>query len=207
MTEHPAMKTPSIGARIWRLLSKPTTHFSLGAILIYGFGLGVVFWGGFHWAMELSNTDTFCLSCHEHSQFTLPETQQSRHSTNVAGIHTTCYDCHVPREWSHKVMHKIYVTNEFFHHLAGTIDTREKYENRRLAMATDVWTAMRQSNSRECRNCHSFEGMNIRLQEGLAARQHQLAAEQGVTCIECHMGVAHKLPAGAPERHLLSETK
>jgi cytochrome c-type protein NapC len=206
MTEHPAMKTPSIRARIWRLISKPSAHFSLGAILLYGFGLGIVFWGGFHWAIELSNTDTFCLSCHEHSQYTLPEVQQSRHFANVSGVKAACYDCHVPRDWLYKVTRKVYVTNELFHHLAGSLDTRPKYEARRLGMAQDIWTSMRESDSRECRNCHSYEAMKTTEQEGLAARQHQLAAERGgVTCIDCHMGIAHKLPPGAPERKLLSE--
>jgi len=93
-----------------------------------------------------------------------------------------------------------------FHHLAGSLDTRAQYEAKRLAMAEDVWASMRESDSRECRNCHSYDAMSATAQEGLAARQHQLAAERGVTCISCHMGIAHKLPPGAPERKLLSET-
>lgn len=201
------MKGPNLVVRAWRQFVNPSAYYSLGAILAYGFGLGIVFWGGFHWTMELTNTETFCVSCHEHSQFTLPEVQASRHYSNAAGIRAACYDCHVPRDWLHKVTTKAYVTNELFHHLAGTVDTREKYEAKRTAMAYDVWRRMRESDSRECRNCHDLSAMNPRQQEGLAARQHELASARGVTCIDCHMGVAHKLPAGAPERRLLSESK
>ena len=205
MAEHPSRKGPGLLERLWRLLVNPSAHYSLGAILLYGIGLGVVFWGGFHWAIELSNTETFCVSCHEHSSFTLPEVEKTAHYHNVAGARAQCYDCHVPRDWAHKVSTKVTVTREFFQHLAGSIDTREKYESKRLAMAMDVWQKMRESNSRECRNCHDYSYMNLQQQEGLAARQHQLAAQQKIGCIECHMGVAHKLPVGAPERHLLSE--
>ena len=206
MAEHPSMKGRGLLARAWRLIVTPSSHFSLGAILLYGFGLGIVFWGGFHWAIELSNTETFCVSCHEHATFTLPEVQKTAHYSNIFGSRAQCYDCHVPRDWLHKVTTKVYVTREFFQHLAGAIDTREKYEAKRLSMAMEVWQRMRESNSRECRNCHDYSYMSLKQQEGLAARQHQLAADQNVGCIDCHMGIAHKLPVGAPERHLLSET-
>ena len=29
------------------------------------FTAGIVFWGGFNWSMELTNTEAFCISCHE----------------------------------------------------------------------------------------------------------------------------------------------
>ncbi|MEI6984774.1 MAG: NapC/NirT family cytochrome c [Rhodospirillaceae bacterium] len=205
MTEHPAMKNPNLLVRIWRLFVSPSAHFTLGAILLYGVALGIVCWGGFHWAIELTNTETFCVSCHEHSRFTLPEVQQSSHYTNASGVRATCHDCHVPHDWLNKVATKIAVTREFFYHLAGSINTREKYEAHRQDMALNVWRSMRESDSRECRNCHDYTAMNIKLQEGLASRQHQLAVEHGVTCIDCHMGLAHKLPEGVPERKLLSE--
>ena len=205
MAEHPSMKGRGLLARAWRLIVTPSSHFSLGAILLYGIGLGIVFWGGFHWAIELSNTETFCLSCHEHANFTLPEVQKTTHYSNVSGTRANCYDCHVPRDWLHKVMTKVSVTRELFNHMAGTVDTREKYEAKRLVMAQEVWQQMRESNSRECRNCHDYGSMSLKQQEGTAARQHQLASERGVGCVDCHMGVAHKLPTGAPERHLLSE--
>ena len=38
---------------------------SLGFLTLGGFACGVMFWGGFNTAMEFTNTETFCLSCHE----------------------------------------------------------------------------------------------------------------------------------------------
>ncbi|MBF0563348.1 MAG: NapC/NirT family cytochrome c [Alphaproteobacteria bacterium] len=207
MAEHPATRSPNILVRLWRLLASPSAYYSFGAILLYGLGLGIVLWGGFHWAIELSNSETFCLSCHEHSEYTQPEFQLSKHYSNVPGVRAECYDCHVSREWVYKVSTKLYFVNELIEHLAGTLSTREKYEAKRPAMAQAIWQRMRENDSRGCRNCHYYASMNLAQQEGLAARQHQLAAERGVTCIECHMGVAHKLPAVVPERKLLSETR
>ena len=49
----------------WLILSRPSIHFSLGFLTIGGFVAGIMFWGGFNTALELTNTETFCVSCHE----------------------------------------------------------------------------------------------------------------------------------------------
>lgn len=200
-------KRSSLIGRVWRSFTTPSAHFSFGAILLYGIFAGIVFWGGFHWAIELSNTETFCLSCHEMRAYVYPEVAASRHYNNQSGVRAICTDCHVPKDWAHKLTRKIVVTRELYYHLLGTLATREKFESKRLEMAERVWASMRQSDSRECRNCHAFNAMDLLAQEGLAARQHQLAAERGVTCIECHMGIAHALPDGAPERQLIVDLR
>jgi cytochrome c-type protein NapC len=53
---------------------------------------------------------------------------------------------------------------------------------------------MKKTNSRECRNCHSEEAMDITGQRTVAAEQHKLARQQEKTCIDCHKGIAHQLP-------------
>lgn len=205
MYEEPEKEKRGLLGRFFHAFTAPSAHYSLGALLLYGFALGVVFWGSFHWAIELSNSEAFCVYCHEHSSVNLVELKQSVHYSNESGIRATCHNCHVPEEWVYKVARKIYVTNELFHHLMGSLSTPEKYEAKRLKLAEFVWDSMRRSDSRECRSCHTLEAMNLRMQEGVAARQHKLAAERGVTCIDCHKGVAHHLPAGTPERKLLTE--
>ncbi len=208
MIEQPARKRTGFFARLWRVFTTPSAHFSLGAILGYGFFAGIVFWGGFHWAMKLSDTETFCLSCHEMREFVYPDVVASQHYGNQSGVRAICSDCHVPQEWAHMMARKAYATvNELYHHAAGSISTREKYEARRLIMAEKVWTRMVASDSRECRNCHDYDYMDLARQEGLAARQHQLAIERGVTCIDCHKGIAHSLPEGAPQRRLLVDLR
>ncbi len=61
-------------------------------------------------------------------------------------------------------------------------------------MAQRVWDAMKATDSRECRNCHSINGMTLGLekQKPRARAQHESAEEEGETCIDCHKGIAHK---------------
>jgi len=104
----------------------------------------------------------------------------------------------VPREWLPKMVRKVQATNELYHKMVGSIDTPEKYEAKRLQMAEHVWETMRATDSRECRNCHSFESMDFHKQGRRAAEKMQKVVDRktGETCIECHKGIAHKLPEG-----------
>jgi nitrate/TMAO reductase-like tetraheme cytochrome c subunit len=54
---------------------------------------------------------------------------------------------------------------------------------------------MMANDSRECRNCHSYESMDFHKQGRRAQEKMREGLEKGKTCIECHKGVAHKLPA------------
>ena len=89
---------------------------------------------------------------------------------------------------------KIVASNEVWQTLMGTIDTRAKFEAHRMQLATHVWKVMKESDSRECRNCHSFEAMNSAKQRPLAQKNHAEAQTSGKTCIDCHKGIAHLLP-------------
>ncbi len=171
----------------WWLLGLP-----VGAYLF--FILGILFWGGFNWSMELTNTEEFCTSCHEMADKPFKEYQQTVHYSNPSGVRASCPDCHVPKPWIYKVARKIQATNEVYHKILGSIDTPEKFEQQRLAMATRVWEQMRKTDSRECRNCHNFEFMALDEQSRPAKRNHAKIKEQGKTCIDCHQGIAHELP-------------
>jgi len=86
--------------------------------------------------------------------------------------------------------------NDVFHHLMGTIDTREKFEKNRIALARRVWQRMKESDSRECRHCHDTQTMDPEKQGKTARKQHLKMATGGRTCIDCHYGIAHKEPEG-----------
>ena len=164
-----------------------------------GFVAGVVFWGGFNWSLEATNTEEFCISCHEMRDFVYPEYQETVHYSNRTGVRASCPDCHVPHPYLYKLQRKVYATNELFHKIAGTVDTREKFEAHRLEMAERVWRVMKETDSRECRNCHEFQHMDPEAQERVSARRHEKAFKQGGTCIDCHKGIAHHLPEGYVE--------
>ncbi|KPK11522.1 MAG: hypothetical protein AMJ68_05605 [Acidithiobacillales bacterium SG8_45] len=181
--------------RVWQMLKAPTTKYSLGALLGAGLVSGVILWGGFNWALEITNTETFCISCHEMRENVYAEYKDTIHYSNRSGVRATCPDCHVPKEWHWKVLRKIKASNELVHKVLGTIDTREKYEAKRLKLARNVWHAMKDTDSRECRNCHDFKSMDYSAQGRRAVRRHTVGFDEGATCIDCHKGIAHRLPA------------
>jgi cytochrome c-type protein NapC len=76
----------------------------------------------------------------------------------------------------------------------GTIDTPEKFQAKRLELAKEVWHTMQETDSRECRNCHGFDFMDLYGQGQVASEKHRQADQEGRTCIECHQGISHQLP-------------
>jgi nitrate/TMAO reductase-like tetraheme cytochrome c subunit len=180
-------------ARLWAFLWRPSARFSLATLVIAGGIAGIVFWGGFNWALEATNTEAFCISCHEMRDNVYQELKETIHWSNRSGVRAICSDCHVPHQWVYKMKRKIEASNEVLHKILGTIDTREKFEAHRLELAKHVWATMKSTDSRECRNCHSAESMNPAKQSA-AAKVMQDGLKAGLTCIDCHMGIAHHLP-------------
>jgi len=78
----------------------------------------------------------------------------------------------------------------------GTIDTREKFQDRRAFLAERVWGDVRRTDSRECRNCHDIAHMDEEKQDRYSVRRHKKGIDKGETCIDCHEGIAHELPEG-----------
>ena len=152
---------------------------------------GIIFWGGFNTVMEATNTLEFCTTCHEMEQNVYKEYKHTVHAQSRTGVGAICSDCHVPKDWTHKMIRKIQASNEVFHWIMGTINTPEKFNAKRLTLAKHVWKTMKETDSRECRNCHSFEAMNPRFQRPRARKQHLNAMKTGQTCIDCHKGIAH----------------
>jgi cytochrome c-type protein NapC len=188
----------SFWSRLWR---RPKNRWLLG-IPAGGFAMfvvGVLFWGGFNWTLEATNTEAFCTSCHEMRDFVYPEYKETIHYSNRTGVRASCPDCHVPHPYIYKLQRKVHATNELYHKILGTVDTRDKFEAKRLEMAQNVWRVMKETDSRECRNCHEFEHMDPEAQERVSARRHEKAFKQGQTCIDCHKGIAHHLPEGYEE--------
>jgi len=160
-----------------------------GAVVF--FVVGIIFWGGFNTAMEATNTLEFCVTCHEMEDNVYQEYKPTIHYSNRTGVRASCSDCHVPDPWVHKMVRKIQASREVFYWLTGKIDTKEKFNEHRLSLAKNVWKAMKDTDSRECRNCHNFESMNPEYQKPRARKQHLNAFETGQTCIDCHKGIAH----------------
>ena len=185
--------------RFWVWIWGPVTGLA-GA----GFIAGIVFCGGFNTAMEMTNTEQFCVSCYEMRENVFVEYRNTGHYQNRTGARATCPDCHVPREWGPKVLRKIYASNELLLKALGSIDTPEKFNAKRAQLAFNGWKRMKANDSQECRNCHNFSYMDYAEQNRRSATAHQVAFNAQQTCIDCCKGIAHTLPEleqhiGAPK--------
>lgn len=195
----PEGKKPGLLRRLWQWWRRPS-RLALGTLLIIGFIAGVLFWGGFNTGMEMANTESFCISCHEMKDNVYEEYMETIHYSNRSGVRATCPDCHVPHEFVPKMVRKIKASKELYAKALGLIDTPQKFEAHRLQMAQNEWARMEANNSQECRNCHNFDSMDLSVQKTVASKMHAQAMDAGKTCIDCHKGIAHKLPdmSGVP---------
>ena len=184
---------------LWQRLRRPATGFSVLTLLLLGGVGGVIFWGGFHTVVEATNTETFCIGCHEMKNNVYAEYKETIHYTNRTGVRAVCADCHVPKEWGPKMIRKVQATRELYGKVMGTIDTREKFEAKRLQLAEREWARMMANDSLECRNCHTLASMDVEKQKPRAKKSHELAVRDKETCIVCHKGIAHHKPAGMKE--------
>lgn len=185
---------PGVLKRAWNFLKRPSAKYSLLTLTVVGFFAGIIFWGGFHTALEATNTLGFCISCHEMRDTVYQEYKKTIHYSNRTGVRAICSDCHVPRDWGHKMLRKAQASMELWGKMTGYVDTPEKFETHRMELATHEWERMKSADSRECRNCHSFDAMSDEIQKQSVFKRHMKAKDEGKTCIDCHKGIAHKLP-------------
>ena len=187
--------TPSRLSRLRRFFLRPSS-LSATAVVAVGMLSGVLFWGGFNTGMEATNTLDFCTSCHEMRDTVFQEYKETVHFKNRSGVRAACADCHVPKDWAHKFLRKVQASSELYgKFVTASIDTPDKFEAQRMEMAQRVWATMKESDSRECRNCHSWEAMDPHKQGSRGRKKMEVGQKEGKTCIDCHKGVAHLLPA------------
>lgn len=163
------------------------------AIVAGIFMLGFVTFGGVNTFFAYTNQMDFCISCHTMKN-NYVEYQESLHFKNRTGVQATCADCHVPKDFLPKLKAKIMAAKDVYHEILGTIDTKEKFEARRWEMASSVWAKMKETDSRECRNCHDFDNMDLSTQSRMARKKHARAPMKEQTCIDCHKGIVHVEP-------------
>ena len=149
-----------------------------------------------------TNTEQFCIGCHEMRDNVYAEFKGTIHDVNRSGVRAICSNCHVPHEPIPLIKRKIRASLELWGHLRGVIDTKEKFEAHRYQLAKRVWTRMKQTDSLECRNCHHADAMEPEKQSEKARARHAKMKADGLTCIDCHFGIAHKEPDGPGPQEL-----
>jgi nitrate/TMAO reductase-like tetraheme cytochrome c subunit len=176
-------------SRLWLVLA--------GGVLIGGLGFA-----GFHFALMdgYTNSLEMCTSCHE-MDGVYREYQKSTHYKNPSGVRVVCSNCHVPHgkgvgDYVDKLMDKIFVGGRHaYHHLVGTYPDAASFEKARYRLAQNVLENMRQRDSKECRQCHTFDAMQLANQDRAAASKHERVMKEGnKTCVDCHSGIVHEEP-------------
>jgi cytochrome c-type protein NapC len=157
--------------------------------------VGIASVAAFNVVMDETNTEEFCISCHEMKDNNYREYQDTLHYANRSGMRAECSDCHVPQEFVPKMIAKVKASMDLYHSVLGTVDTPEKFAARRPEMARREWERMKANDSQECRNCHDADSFDYGLQSYRSVQQHEEGLATGQTCIDCHKGIAHKLPA------------
>jgi cytochrome c-type protein NapC len=150
-----------------------------------------------------TNTEEFCIGCHEMKNNVYAEYKGTIHDQNRTGVRAICPDCHVPRQPGPMIMRKMQASMELYgHFISKSISTKEKFEAKRYELATHVWKRMKETDSLECRNCHNTDKMSHELQSVKAQARHAKAVTEKLTCIDCHFGIAHKEPEGPGPREM-----
>ncbi|GAB0057639.1 Denitrification system component NirT [Candidatus Magnetaquicoccaceae bacterium FCR-1] len=172
-----------------------------------GIAVGVIGFLGFHFTIMdgYTNSLAMCTSCHE-MDGVYEEYQKSVHYKNPSGVRVVCSSCHVPHgkgvtDYIDKFLDKAIVGGRhLYHHVVGTYPDKASFEKARYRLAQQVIENMRGRDSRECRQCHTYEAMQFADQQRSAANKHEKMMKDGTkTCIDCHMGIAHEEPTEPSE--------
>ena len=91
------------------------------------------------------------------------------------------------------MVRKVKAAKEVWGHITGVIDTPQKFEAHRLAMAESEWSRLKANGAQECRNCHHPASMASK-EKPHVKDMHKGVIESGQICTDCHKGVAHKAP-------------
>jgi cytochrome c-type protein NapC len=181
------------------MIRRPSAKYSLLSLLVVGFFSGIFFWGGFNTGMEATNTLEFCIGCHEMRDNVYVEYKKTIHYTNRTGRARRLF--RLPRAEGLDAQDDPQDPGE-----QGSLgqDHRrhrypEKFAAHRLQMAESEWARMKANDSRECRNCHSFDAMDVEKQKLRGSKMHKIGIAEKKTCIDCHKGIAHTKPKGMKE--------
>jgi nitrate/TMAO reductase-like tetraheme cytochrome c subunit len=184
-------------SRTWRRLQRPSTRWSVLALVSLGIAAGLVGTVGTQVMVAVTGTDAFCGGACHSMQWVAQEHRESVHGVNGAGVHAACHDCHIPKNYPHVLWYKAVAgAKDVFGEMRGVISTEEKFKSERPRMAQSVWAEFKANDSANCRTCHQLTPEVVARQKASARPMHQQVLEGKATCIDCHKGVAHKLPEG-----------
>lgn len=173
---------------------RPAARIGLGVLVTGGFIAGVIAWQGLEVGLAATNSEEFCISCHTMEDNVYPELQQTVHWRNRTGVRASCSDCHVPHDFTNKMARKMQASREVWAQVIGQIGTREKFLDHRVVLAQREWARFKANGSKECKTCHEYKSMDFEKMKITSQIPMLQAAANNQSCLDCHQGIAHKLP-------------
>lgn len=135
--------------------------------------------------------NTFCGNvCHVMESTVYEELQESEHWKTETGVQATCADCHVDGRLTFAMVDHFIGTGELFTWLTNDFSKPGSFEKFRPAGANRERFKLLENDSKGCRSCHVMEAIQPKRNAGKS--EHQLAQEEGITCIVCHYNLVHK---------------
>jgi nitrate/TMAO reductase-like tetraheme cytochrome c subunit len=151
-------------------------------------------------ANHYTSTEAFCsTSCHTMVlQAADPAYAKSKHRANGEGVQPSCADCHIPTDnWFHETYtHVTSGIRDVFVTLTHDFNDPKAWEARRAELEDEALATIRGWDSSTCRNCHVASAIHPATEDGRAA--HEALQHGGVTCVDCHINIAHS-PAAKPK--------
>jgi len=182
-------------SRLWRRLSTPSTRWSVLALVVIGLVIGAGGTIATQVMVAATGTNQFCGGACHSMQWVAQEYRQSGHAVNRTGVSAGCHDCHIPHAYPQLLWYKAKAgLHDAIAEMRGVISTEEKFKKERLRLAKSVWAEYKETNSANCRTCHTFTAEIIAKQKAFVQPMHRQVLANEATCIDCHKGVAHAAP-------------
>jgi|GEM_PF-407728 len=161
------------------------------------FVIGLILFGAFSVAATDAtdytfSTMQFCAhTCHVMESTVYPEYKKSKHYNTKTGVRPKCADCHVSRRLTFAMVDHFMSTGELFVWLTHDFSKPGSFEKIRPEAAKTARFKLLNSNSANCKNCHTMAAIKPTRVRGQNA--HREAIKNGNSnCIACHYNLVHK---------------
>ena len=109
--------------KLWQALRHRCAACAMTTLVAGGVLAGLVIAGlllaGGAYGLAWTNTEQFCISCHEMRDNVYAEYQGTIHDQNRTGVRAVCSDCHVPRAPGPMLARKFRATFELYGHMTA----------------------------------------------------------------------------------------
>ena len=152
----------------------------IGWVVLGLFVLGII---GFTGTVVATESNEFCISCHE-LDYAYKGWKQSTHVNNPEGVVANCVDCHAPPQLSDLVLSKVESLNEVYSHWFKPSSDPFWWQENLPRLRARARERLKDDN---CVRCHTWR-FEPRSPEGKIAHA---TAHEATRCVQCHQYLVH----------------